>query len=68
MGFDEEIERYANQLRYGKKKYSEKAIEKALVIMKEYDAKQTRGWTSLNDVSEDFHTEIDRATAPKSKP
>lgn len=68
MGFSEEIERYANQLRYGKKKYSKKAIEKALAIMKEYDLKKDRGWTSWNDVLEDFDNEVAKATTPKSKP
>jgi hypothetical protein len=69
MGFNEEIELEANRLKFGKIKYSPKAIDTAMRKMKERnDAGGLAGLTTWPEVQEEFHNEISRCTPRKSKP
>ena len=69
MGFNDEIELYANNLRYSKiRKYSEKGIDKALVTIKERNAAEDfTGWTWA-EVCEEFINAVNRASPTRSKP
>ncbi len=69
MGFNEEIELYANKLRYSKtKKYSEKGIDKALVTMKERNAAgEFKGW-AWAEVCDEFINAVNRSSPIRSKP